>query len=182
MEIREVKEMELSKLLDLYSHLHASDDPLPERQVVETIWREISDNSNLKYFGVVINGRLISSCTLSIIPNLTRGCRPYGVIENVVTHIDFRRRGYGKKLIEYALKYAWKRNCYKVMLLTGRTNEETYRLYESVGFDRHAKQAFLAKPQGAEQGDAADGYYQVGEPTKRREAEGSQIIHSTQRR
>jgi hypothetical protein len=32
------------------------------------------------------------------------------------------------------------------MLLTGRKNEGTYQFYESVGFDRHAKQAFLAKP------------------------------------
>jgi hypothetical protein len=51
-----------------------------------------------------------------------------------------------------ALKHAWDRNCYKVMLLTGRKNEGIYRFYESAGFDRHAKQAFLAKP-GAEAGD-----------------------------
>jgi len=36
------------------------------------------------------------------------------------------------------------------MLLTGRKNEETYRFYKSVGFDRHAKQAFLAKPRKSE--------------------------------
>ena len=40
------------------------------------------------------------------------------------------------------MTYAWSRNCYKVMLLTGRKNEATYRFYESAGFDRHAKQAF----------------------------------------
>jgi hypothetical protein len=36
------------------------------------------------------------------------------------------------------------------MLLTGRKDEGTYRFYESIGFDRHAKQAFLAKPGKAE--------------------------------
>ena len=37
-------------------------------------------------------------------------------------------------------------NCYKVMLLTGRKDESTFRFYESAGFDRNAKQAFVATP------------------------------------
>lgn len=146
MEIREIKESELSKLLSLYSHLHSSNAPLPEIEVINTVWQEIQANPNLQYFGLYVDGELVSSCTISIISNLTRGCRPYGVIENVVTHVDFRRRGHGKAVLEHALEYAWSRNCYKVMLQTGRKEEETYRFYESVGFDRYAKQAFLAKP------------------------------------
>jgi hypothetical protein len=35
----------------------------------------------------------------------------------------------------------------KEMLMKGRKTEEVYKFYESVGFDRHANQAFLAKPQ-----------------------------------
>jgi GNAT superfamily N-acetyltransferase len=85
---------------------------------------------------------------LSIIPNLTRGCKPYGLVENVVTHRDFRRKGCGTAVLQYALRHAWSRRCYKVMLMTGRKDEGTYQFYESAGFDRHAKQAFLAKPQG----------------------------------
>jgi GNAT superfamily N-acetyltransferase len=146
MEIREIRESELSELLALYQYLHESDDPLPESDVVEGIWKQIQADPNLKYWGVFVDGRLVSSCALCIILNLTRGCRPYGVIEQVVTHIDHRRKGYGQAVLTAALRYAWSRNCYKVMLLTGRKNEATYQFYESVGFDRHAKQAFLAKP------------------------------------
>ena len=87
----------------------------------------------------------MSSCALSVVPNLTRGCQPYGVIENVVTHADYRGKGYGKAVLRQALEYAWKRDCYKVMLLSGRKSEAVYRFYESVGFDRHAKQAFVAR-------------------------------------
>lgn len=32
------------------------------------------------------------------------------------------------------------------MLATGTKKEEKLRFYESVGFDRHDKQAFVAKP------------------------------------
>jgi len=148
METRELHASELDDLLVLYEHLHDADIPLPDRSRVAATWREIQENSRLKYFGVYIDGRLVSSCALSIIPNLTRGCRPYGLVENVVTHKDFRRKGCGKAVLQYALRYAWSQGCYKVMLVTGRKDEGTYRFYESAGFDRHAKQAFLAKPQG----------------------------------
>ena len=146
MEIKELCAADLCDLISLYAHLHASDEPLPAQEVVEATWQEIQTNKDLRYFGVYIECRLVSSCTLSIIPNLTRGCRPYAVVENVVTHSDFRRQGYARAVLRHALQSAWDANCYKVMLMTGSKNEGTYRFYESVGFDRYAKQAFLAKP------------------------------------
>jgi len=144
--LRELFQEELDQLIALYRHLHDEDDPLPPRNIVQGIWREIQGDRNHKYFGLFIEGAMISSCVLNIIPNMTRGCRPYGVIENVVTHADYRRKGYGKTLLTHTLDHAWQNGCYKVMLLTGRKNEGTYAFYESAGFDRHAKQAFLAKP------------------------------------
>lgn len=126
MQIRDLGEHDLDDLLALYHHLHAADDPLPARDVVD--------------------GALVASCTLTVIPNLTRGCRPYGVIENVVTHAAHRKRGHGKALLVHALARAWSHGCYKVMLLTGRKDDATLRFYERAGFDRHGKQAFIAKP------------------------------------
>lgn len=146
MTVRELNQSEMDQLLALYTHMHAVDDPLPARPVVEDVWHEIQNNPRLTYFGAFDEQTLVSSCTMSIIPNLTRGCRPYGVIENVVTHADHRRKGYASAVLRHALNHAWGGGCYKVMLLTGRKSEDIYRFYESVGFDRHAKQAFLAKP------------------------------------
>lgn len=150
METRELKTTELEELLDLYSHMHEADDPLPERNVVEEVWCQIQSTPHFTYFGTFDDRNLVSSCTLSVIPNLTRGCRPYGVIENVVTHSGYRCRGFGGTLLRHALSCAWRKGCYKVMLMTGRKTEEVYRFYETVGFDGDAKQAFLAKPKMAE--------------------------------
>ena len=144
--IRELKTSELAILLDLYLHLHESDDPLPSTDDVERLWNTIQENKGLKYLGYFYRDKLVSSCNLSIIPNLTRGCRPYCVIENVVTHPQFRRMGFGKAILSQALKESWAAGCYKVMLLTGRRDEGTYKFYESAGFDINAKQAFVVKP------------------------------------
>lgn len=146
MMIREIQSYELQSLLSLYVHLHDRDDPLPSPAEVEAVWEEAISNPRIKYFGGFADAALVSSCTLTVIPNLTRACRPYGVIENVVTHAAYRGHGWGKAVLAHALSDAWRQRCYKVMLLTGRKDEETFRFYEGSGFDRHAKQAFVAKP------------------------------------
>ena len=146
MKIRLIHPNELNELLALYEHLHRSDEPLPESSVVQAVWQELMANPRYRYFGGYVGSNLVASCTITVIPNLTRGCKPYGVIENVVTHASHRNQGYGKALLAHALSHAWSAGCYKVMLLTGRKDEATLQFYGSAGFDRHAKQAFHAKP------------------------------------
>jgi GNAT superfamily N-acetyltransferase len=144
--IRLFQANELSELLALYAHLHRADEALPPLAEVQAVWQELLANPRYKNYGVYLGNELVSSCALAVIPNLTRGCRPYGVIENVVTHGSHRNQGYGKAILAHALSHAWSVGCYKVMLLTGRKDEATFKFYESAGFDRHAKQAFVAKP------------------------------------
>ncbi|MDH3062676.1 GNAT family N-acetyltransferase [Achromobacter insolitus] len=146
MQIRELGQADLKELLILYAHLHEIDDPTPPLAIVESVWSEIISSPRFRYFGVIIDGHLVASCNLTIIPNLTRACRPYGLIENVVTHRAHRNRGLGKAILARAVGVAWEQDCYKVMLMTGRKDEATLRFYQSAGFDPTGKQAFVAKP------------------------------------
>lgn len=115
---REIKFAELPKLLDLYRQLH-QDDPVLSSNQLQSLWSEIYNDQSLHYFVVEVDGILVSSCTLAVIKNLTRNARPYSLIENVITHEDYRNKGFGKKVLEAAVKTAVENNCYKVMLLTG---------------------------------------------------------------
>ena len=146
MQIRHLQFGDLSSLLALYQHLHSGDTPLPAEEITQSVWSELLSSARYRYYGAFEGERLVSSCTLTIIPNLTRSCRPYGVIENVVTHAQHRRKGYAIALLKQALAEAWAAKCYKVMLLTGRKDEGTFRFYEAAGFDRNSKQAFVARP------------------------------------
>lgn len=145
MNMREIGRSELAELLELYRHLHDVDDPLPEHRHIAATWQEIHDNPRIRLLGAYSADQLTSSCTITVIPNLTRGCRPYAVIENVVTRPEYRGQGYGSALLTEALAFAWQQSCYKVMLLTGRKEESTLRFYEKAGFNRYDKQAFIAK-------------------------------------
>ena len=90
-----------------------------------------------------LDGQVISSVTLIVIKNLTHNLRPYAVIENVVTHGDFRNRGYAGALMDRASEIAKENGCYKIMLLTGSKKESTLRFYERCGFNMNDKTAFI---------------------------------------
>lgn len=146
MDIRALHAADLDELLALYAHLHVNDVPLPPRATVESVWAEALANPRIRYWGGFDGTMLVSSCTLTLIPNLTRGCRPYGVIENVVTHAEHRGRGWGRRLLREALACAWAQGSYKVLLLTGRQDAATWRFYEGSGFSRQGKTGFVARP------------------------------------
>lgn len=145
-QFRLIRADELSSLLELYQHLNADEPALPEEEILKQVWNDFLTDPKIHCVVGEVEGRLVASCTLVVVPNLTRGARPYGLIENVITHPDHRKKGFGHSLLRHTLQLAWEKNCYKVMLLTGRKQEETLRFYEKAGFQRGVKTGFVAKP------------------------------------
>jgi GNAT superfamily N-acetyltransferase len=137
----------LPSLLALLAYLHPG-DPVPDADDdLQMQWRSMLANPMLRTLVARDGCRLVSTCTLVVVSNLTHGARPYGLIENVVTHPDWRRKGIGTAVLRHALGLAWAENCYKVMLLTGSKREETLRFYENAGFARGEKTGFIARPE-----------------------------------
>lgn len=87
--------------------------------------------------------RIVSSCVCLIVPNLTRGLRPYGLIENVVTLDGFRGRGYASACLAYAREIAIENHCYKLMLMTGSKQERTLEFYRRAGYNAADKTGFV---------------------------------------
>jgi GNAT superfamily N-acetyltransferase len=143
-EIREIRKDELKDLLGLYKHLNADDPELEINEGIKALWEGITSDPNQHYLVAEADGKLVSSCVLVIICNLTRGARPYGLIENVVTREEYRNRGYGTRLLKKALEIARDKDCYKVMLLSGR-GEDTLSFYEKAGFERGKKTGFIVR-------------------------------------
>jgi len=143
---RLIGENELNELLDLFTHLNLHEECHEDKVEYEKVWKEIVENPQIFYFVAEYRNQLVATCHLVVTPNLTRKCRPYGIIENVVTKKDFRGKGIGKGILKYALNAAWAKGCYKVMLMTGSKKEWVHSFYEKAGFDKNVKTAFLAKP------------------------------------
>jgi len=133
--IRRASRNDLPRLLDLYQHL-APGDVRPTSGHAEEVFDQFMAYGGSAIFVGEIGEVLASSCSLVVVPNLTRGGSPYGLIENVVTHSDFRKRGFGRELLNAASDAAWQANCYKVMLMTGSKRPETLNFYLGAGFEQ----------------------------------------------
>ena len=145
LEIREAAPEDLRAVLELYRHLQPADSP-PEPEALQQAWGELLADPKIHLLLAWSEGRAAATCVLVVIPNLTRGARPYGLIENVVTNPAFQRRRIGTRLLHHALELAWEQGCYKVMLLTSRKDPGLFQFYEQAGFIRGDKTGFVARP------------------------------------
>jgi len=140
--VREIFENELNELLELYLHLHEDSVPAMSEHLRST-WKTIVQDKNHHIIVNFIDGKIVSSCVCVIIPNLTRNVRPYAFIENVVTHKDYRAKGYATECLDHAKEIAKAENCYKMMLLTGSKKDSTKNFYEHAGYNSTDKTAFI---------------------------------------
>ncbi|MBQ1992204.1 MAG: GNAT family N-acetyltransferase [Clostridia bacterium] len=140
--VREINRNELAELLELYLHLH--ENQIPEMtEHLQSTWDTIIKDKNHHIIVKEIDGKMVSSCVCVIIPNLTRNIRSYAFVENVVTHSDYRGKGYATECLSYAKEIAEKENCYKMMLLTGSKSEKTLSFYQNAGYNSTDKTAFI---------------------------------------
>lgn len=140
--VREANKNDLQEILELYLHLHAKEVPEDSEHLRNT-WNKILSDKDHHLLVCEIDGKIVSSCVCVIIPNLTKNVRPYAFIENVVTHKDYRGKGYATACLSYARQIAEDNDCYKMMLLTGSKEEKTLKFYENAGYNSSDKTAFI---------------------------------------
>ena len=141
MEFRRLNESDLDSLLELYKQLDADDSECSAERY-EQLWKEIGANDNIRYFGAVDEGKVVSTCYAVYIPNLTRGGRGICFIENVVTDKDYRNLGLASNVMDMAIAFAKEQHCYKVILQSGMKRTEAHKFYEKKGFNGESKKAF----------------------------------------
>lgn len=146
--VRSVEARDLGGVLELYKELRPG-DPALSPEVAKAAFESLIARPDIELLVCDGNGVLTATCMLALVPNMANGARPFGVIEHVVTRSMFRRLGHGRELLRHALKLAWSRSCYKVILLSGSQREEAHKLYESVGFVGGIERGFVARPPNA---------------------------------
>ncbi|OLP56736.1 GNAT family N-acetyltransferase [Rhizobium rhizosphaerae] len=132
-EVRGLREQEIVDLLALYRHLDPQDAETRPADALAR-WRALKTLAGSDILVGCLEGRLVASCTMVLVPNITRGGRSYALIENVVTDGAYRQRGFGRAVLHATAERAWEAGCYKVMLMTGSKRPEVHRFYERAGF------------------------------------------------
>lgn len=145
--IRQAKPEDAQNLKTLYFDFLTQYPPKEEQDM--KLWEQkiekFSKDERMYLLVMEEEGRVVSSVQLAIVENLTHNLRPFAVIENVVTHGDYRNCGFASALLERATEIAKEHNCYKLFLETGSNRESTLNFYRNNGFVIDAKHSCLKR-------------------------------------
>lgn len=142
--LRLAQKDDLEEILKLYTHLSKEKNPIPALDnLLLELYNRILNTPNYYLIIAESSGKIVASCTLIVIQNLTRMQKPYALVENVVTHNDYRRNGFGMAVLERAKEIAIEKNCYKIFLLTGSKEQNTLDFYKKSGYNSDDKTAFI---------------------------------------
>lgn len=108
---------------------------------VEQIRSDLSTRPSniLTFVGVVDDNRIVATATV-IMEKKLRYHRLCCHIEDVGVHPDFRKRGYGKMIVEYCIKVALHNNCYKIKL---NCADHLVKFYGDLGFEMNGNHMFI---------------------------------------
>ena len=145
--IRKAKNTDADDLKVLYFDFLTHFPPKEEQDM--DLWQNLLDkfekDEHMHLLVVEEDEKVVSSIQMAIIESLTHNIRPFAVIENVVTHIDYRNKGYASALLEKASEIAKEHRCYKVFLETGSNKESTLNFYRNNGFVIDEKHSCLKR-------------------------------------
>jgi GNAT superfamily N-acetyltransferase len=104
-------------------------------------WEAMLATENLSVYCAEIDGELVGTATLLVMPNLTYGCEPTAFIEAVVVRESWRRKGIATLVLERVIADARATGCNKVQLLSHKRHAEdgAHALYENLGFSAEAE-------------------------------------------
>ena len=136
--MRPASQDDLPALLGLYGELHPN-DPSPSAQTALDVWRAIEAQAGRTVLVAESSGTVVGTVDCALLPNLTRGARPFMLIENVVVTAGHRRAGVGAALLRAAVALAREAGCYKIQLLSRTERRAAHAFYESRGFQAIAQ-------------------------------------------
>ena len=90
-----------------------------------------------KIYVAKINDRIVGTFSLLIIDNIVHLGQRSGLVESFVVHSDYRSKGIGKVMMEFALKKCKEANCYKMCLSSNKVRERAHKFYEKLDFKKH---------------------------------------------
>ncbi|WP_446050782.1 N-acetyltransferase family protein [Zobellia laminariae] len=139
MKIRKAKESDVSAIVALLANDKLGKlrenykEPLPQKYY--DAFEAINGNQNQEL--IVIENeteQVIGTMQLSFIPYLTYQGGVRAQIEAVRVHEDYRNKGIGQQLFEWAIQRAKQKGAHVVQLTTDKKRPDALKFYEKLGF------------------------------------------------
>jgi ribosomal protein S18 acetylase RimI-like enzyme len=141
--VRPSTDNDIPRILELYDELVIQLSQIEQaRQLTpddaRRVFADINADPRHDIYVLEEQGEVVGTIVLLIVPNLSHSATPWALLENLIVSEKYRRRGFGRMLLEHAAARARERGCYKVQLMSDKRREEAHKLYGSIGFEASA--------------------------------------------
>jgi GNAT superfamily N-acetyltransferase len=141
-DIREARKEDLARLVELMENLTITTstveaDGASSLADYEKVFELIERDPNHHLIVAEVDGRIVGSADLMIVPNLSHRGTPWAVMENVIVDESMRRKGIASAIVEYLVNLARESGCYKIGLSSSKKRPAAHRMYESLGFKQY---------------------------------------------
>lgn len=98
------------------------------------LWREALADKRQHLLVGEIDGQVVGTATVVIVPNLGHHGRPWAAVENVVVEPGHRKVGVGAEIMKEAYRIAQSRRCYKLVLTSNLARDNAHSFYRRLGW------------------------------------------------
>jgi GNAT superfamily N-acetyltransferase len=125
--------------------------PLPE---AEEIFTRVSTYGNHEVYVATADSEVVGTFVLLIMHHLSHHGARSVIIDDVVVRDDWRGKGVGRMMMDYAVRRGKALGCYKFMLSSGIRRERAHAFYEDLGFQKHGYSFLLTDSDRAPSGES----------------------------
>ncbi len=105
------------------------------KQKYLSVFLELLESSYFDIFVMEKNNEIIGFYQIMYLPHISFKGSKRGQVESVRIRSDFRRNGFGTKLMQHAMEVAKKNGCSILQLTSNKKRKETEKFYKKLGFD-----------------------------------------------
>ncbi len=131
--VRNARKEDVVALLELYHQLDETAELPTIADAVKAI-DLIHSQPWMRLLVADMNGIVVGTVTLVVVPNVTHKAKPWAQIENVVVHEAHRRAGVGHALMARCEQIARETGVYKMQLQSSLKRKEALAFYKKEGY------------------------------------------------
>lgn len=108
------------------------ENPLPDGYI--KAFEEIAADKNNELVVAEADNRIVAALQITFTPSISFQGGKRATVESVRVDAQFRGRGFGKQLMQWAIERAKAENCFVLQLTTNSERKDARRFYENLGF------------------------------------------------
>ena len=131
--IRDAQPGDVDALIALLAQMDPPGEA-PDRDAALSAIDAIDRQPGMRHVVAVVEGAVVGSVMLAIMPNLSHHAQPWAQLENLVVDEAHRRTGVGRALMAWCEDTARDAGCYKLQFQSRNHRRDSHRFYRRLGY------------------------------------------------